>query len=121
MNKASLVEKISQESGVSRKQVEDMMNSMVDIIIGELKNGGEVSITGFGTFETMVRYARGGVNPQNPSERIQIPEVRVAKFRTGKRLKDSLKEAAASASAPAETPAEINDDGEAEKSEEVTE
>lgn len=91
MNKASLVEKISQESGNNRKQVEDMINSMVDIIIGELKKGNEVSITGFGTFETMVRYARGGVNPQNPSERIQIPEVKVAKFRTGKRLKDSLK------------------------------
>lgn len=112
MNKASLVEKISQESGASKKQVEDMINSMVDIIIGELKNGGEVSITGFGTFETMVRYARGGVNPQNPSERIQIPEVKVAKFRTGKRLKDSLK---GSVSAPIPAPApEENKENEAE-------
>jgi len=40
----------------------------------------------------MTRYARGGVNPQKPTERIQIPEVKVAKFRTGKRLKDELKE-----------------------------
>ncbi len=104
MNKASLVEKIAQETGVSKKQSEDMVNSMVDIIIDQLKKGDEVSITGFGTFETMVRYARGGVNPQNPSERIKIPEVRVAKFRTGKRLKDSLKED--SVDSGSETPSE---------------
>jgi len=91
MNKAALIEKISQKVGVNKKQAENVLNATVDIIIEELKNGGEVSITGFGTFETMTRYARGGVNPQNPKERIQIPEVRVAKFRTGKRLKDSLK------------------------------
>ncbi|MBD3248369.1 hypothetical protein GF382_03730 [Candidatus Falkowbacteria bacterium] len=114
MNKASLIEKIAQQSGVSKKQAEDMLNSMVDIIIGELKQGNEVSITGFGTFETMVRYARGGVNPQNPSERIQIPEVRVAKFRTGKRLKDSLKENVGEAEKK-EEPAQAPEEGGAEE------
>lgn len=91
MNKAKLIEKISKEIGVSKKQAEGMINALVDVTIAELQKGGKVSITGFGTFETMTRYARGGVNPQNPKERIRIPEVKVAKFRTGKRLKDSLK------------------------------
>jgi DNA-binding protein HU-beta len=91
MNKATLIEKIAEKTGANRKLAESMINSMVDIIIEELKKGGDVSITGFGTFETMTRYARGGVNPQKPTERIQIPEVKVAKFRTGKRLKDELK------------------------------
>jgi len=91
MNKASLIEKISDKSRIAKKQAETIVDAMVDIIIEELQRGSEVSITGFGTFETMTRYARGGVNPQKPNERIQIPEVRVAKFRTGKRLKDSLK------------------------------
>ena len=91
MNKATLIEKISQKVGINKKRAEEALNGLVDVIIEELKIGGEVNITGFGTFETMTRYARGGVNPQNPKERIQIPEVRVAKFRTGKRLKDSLK------------------------------
>jgi DNA-binding protein HU-beta len=91
MNKATLIEKIAEKTGANRKLAESMINSMVDIIIEELKKGGDVSITGFGTFETMTRYSRGGVNPQKPTERIQIPEVKVAKFRTGKRLKDSLK------------------------------
>jgi DNA-binding protein HU-beta len=91
MNKAALIEKIAEKTGAGKKLSESMVNSMVDIIIEELRKGGEVSITGFGTFETMTRYARGGVNPQKPNERIQIPAVTVAKFRTGKRLKDSLK------------------------------
>ncbi|MDD5527424.1 MAG: HU family DNA-binding protein [Patescibacteria group bacterium] len=91
MNKATLIEKIAEKTGANRKLAESMINTMVDTIIEELKKGSDVSITGFGTFETMTRYARGGVNPQKPTERIQIPEVKVAKFRTGKRLKDSLK------------------------------
>ena len=50
-----------------------------------------MTITGFGTFIPKKRHARKSVNPQNPSERIQIPEVTVAKFKTGKTLKDALK------------------------------
>ncbi|MBI4812302.1 HU family DNA-binding protein [Candidatus Falkowbacteria bacterium] len=91
MNKAALIEKIAAETGVSKKQAEDMVESMVKIIIGELKAGNEVTITGFGTFMAKTRHARGGVNPQHPTERIQIPEVKVAKFKTGKTLKDALK------------------------------
>jgi len=84
MNKAGLIEKIAAEATVTKKQAEDILEGLVKIIINELKAGNEVTITGFGTFMTKTRHARGGVNPQKPSERIQIPEVTVAKFRTGK-------------------------------------
>ncbi len=91
MNKASLIERIAAEAAVSKKESERMLESLVKIIIDELKAGNEVTITGFGTFLARTRHARGGVNPQRPSERIQIPEVTVAKFKTGKTLKDALK------------------------------
>ena len=91
MNKASLIERIAAEAAVSKKDAERMLEGLVKIIIGELKAGNEVTITGFGTFLARTRHARGGVNPQNPSERIEIPEVTVAKFKTGKTLKDALK------------------------------
>ena len=91
MNKATLIEKIAEKTGANRKLAESMINSMVDIIIEELKKGSDVSITGFGTFMAKTRHARGGVNPQRPTERIQIPQVTVAKFKTGKTLKDALK------------------------------
>jgi DNA-binding protein HU-beta len=91
MNKASLIEKIAAAINLNRKNVEDVVEKMIDLIIKELKSGGKVSLVGFGTFEARVRHTRGGVNPQKPNERIQIPEVRVAKFKTGKTLKDALK------------------------------
>jgi DNA-binding protein HU-beta len=91
MNKATLIEKLAEKAQVNKKQATDMLEGLVDIIITELKAGNEVTITGFGTFLSKSRHARGGVNPQKPTERIQIPEVKVAKFKTGKTLKDALK------------------------------
>lgn len=91
MNKAELINQIAQKVGVSKKQAEDMLDAFEQITIAALQRGEEVTLTGFGTFIAKVRSARGGVNPQNPSERIQIPEVTIPKFRAGKTLKDSLK------------------------------
>lgn len=91
MNKATLIERLAVESSVNKKVAETMLDSLVKIIIDELKAGNEITITGFGTFLSKTRHARGGVNPQKPNERIQIPEVKVAKFKTGKTLKDALK------------------------------
>lgn len=91
MNKANLIEKISALTQLNKRQVEDVIDSLIKLTIEELKRGGKVSLVGFGTFESRTRHSRGGVNPQKPNERIQIPEVKVAKFRTGKTLKDALK------------------------------
>ncbi|MFH1677846.1 MAG: HU family DNA-binding protein [Patescibacteria group bacterium] len=91
MNKASLIEKITIETGITKKQTKNIVENLIKIIINELKIGNKVTIAGFGTFIAKKRHARGGVNPQKPDERIQIPEVVVAKFKTGKTLKDALK------------------------------
>ena len=92
MNKASLIEKLAEQvAGINKKQAEQMVDVLVNTIIEELKAGKKVNIVGFGSFEAKTRHARGGINPQNPSQRIRIPEVTVAKFKTGKTLKDALK------------------------------
>ncbi|OPZ22565.1 MAG: DNA-binding protein HU [bacterium ADurb.BinA186] len=66
MNKAQLIERLSKEvEGVSKKQTEQFLNALTDTIISELKEGREVTITGFGTFLSRIRYARGGVNRLN--------------------------------------------------------
>jgi len=92
MNKVQLIDKINREvEGSSKKQVEKMIDTLTNTVIEELKSDREVTIAGFGTFLSRVRYARGGVNPQNPSQRITIPEVKVAKFKTGYNLKQALK------------------------------
>jgi len=92
MNKAQLIDKIYHNvDGLNKKQAEKMLDIFTDTVIDELKNNREVTIASFGTFLSRVRYARGGVNPQKPNERITIPEVKVAKFKTGYHLKQALK------------------------------
>ena len=91
MNKAALIEAIASKNRMTKKQAEEILESTLDIITDTLKKGEEVVLTGFGTFSAKVRHARKGVNPQNPSERIDIPEVTIPKFKSGKALKDALK------------------------------
>lgn len=91
MNKAELCDKLAEKVGLTKKQCEDILDSFEDIVKETLKAGGEVTLTGFGTFLAKKRSARAGVNPQNPTEKIQIGEVTVPKFKAGKSLKDYLK------------------------------
>lgn len=91
MKKAQLIETIAIKAGVSKKQAEDLLQALQDIIIERMKQSKETTLTGFGTFSARVRTARAGVSPLNPKEKIQIPQVTVPKFKAGKTLKDALK------------------------------
>lgn len=91
MNKAELIDKLAAKTSLSKKQVEDVLEGMMAEVVSTLKSGQEVTLTGFGTFSAKQRAARMGVNPQNPTEKIQIAAVTVPKFKAGKALKDALK------------------------------
>ena len=91
MNQATLLETLFQKTNIPKPDIEKVLNEFQATIIAALKSGQEVSLTGFGTFLAKKRSARLGVNPRNPQERIQIPEVLVPKFKAGKNLKMSLK------------------------------
>ena len=91
MNKAELASRISARLSLSKKTAEDVVELLEEIITTELVAGGEVTIAGVGTFSARRRAGRKGVNPQHPTETIDIPSVIVPKFKAGKALKDSLK------------------------------
>jgi len=92
MNKAELINVIAEKvNNITKKQAEEMLDVFVNTVIEQLTNDKEVTIAGFGQFLSKIRAGRTGVNPQNPSEPIQIPAVKVPKFKAGKRLKDALK------------------------------
>ena len=93
MNKSEFAEKIADKVGVSKGVAEDMIAAFSGVVTETLSSEGEVVLTGFGTFSAKERAARTGVNPQNPTQKIQIPAVTVPKFKAGKALKDALKEA----------------------------
>ena len=91
MNKADLAQAVAEKLNLPKRQVEDTLHELLQTIVGQLKKGEEVVLTGFGAFSAKKRAARQGVNPQNPSEKIQIPAVTVPKFKAGKGHKDALK------------------------------
>lgn len=91
MNKIELIEKLAERAGLTKQAAEHALNTLTEIITELLKDGKEVTITGFGTFSAKFRSARKGVNPQNPKEIIDMPAVTVPKFKAGKALKDALK------------------------------
>lgn len=91
MNKAELIDKLAEKADLSRQQAESALVAFIGTVTETLKSGGDVALTGFGIFSSKRREARMGVNPQNPSQKIQIPAVTVPKFKAGKGLKDALK------------------------------
>lgn len=89
MNKAELVSAMAEQTGLSKKVSEKALNSFINIVTEELENKEKVQLVGFGTFETRVRAARTGRNPQTKEE-IKIAASTVPAFKAGKALKDKV-------------------------------
>lgn len=70
---------------------EQVIDALLATITEQIKNGEEVTLTGFGRFSSRLRSARLGVDPLNPTQKIQMPAILVPKFKAGKALKDTLK------------------------------
>ena len=87
MNKTELVVAMADKAGLTKKDAEAALKAFTDVVSEELKNGGKVQLVGFGTFETSVRAAREGRNPQT-KQTIKIPASKAPKFKAGKALKD---------------------------------
>lgn len=90
MTKQQLIETLSQETGMTKRQVEGVVIKLTGIITRTVTKGEKVSITGFGTFDLGKRAARRGVNPQTGAE-IQIPQMPMPRFRAGKRFKEAVR------------------------------
>lgn len=90
MNKSEIIANIAEKSGLTKKDVETVVNCLLDEITGALASGDKVQFVGFGTFETRVRAQRTGRNPQT-GEEIIIPETKVPAFKAGNKLKESVK------------------------------
>jgi len=90
VNKDMLVHTIMEKSELSKKDVEAVLECLVDEVTAELKGGNKVTLTGFGTFKVSNRAAREGINPQTKAK-IMIPAMTVPKFTAGKTLKEAVK------------------------------
>ncbi|GGA52241.1 DNA-binding protein HU [Kroppenstedtia guangzhouensis] len=90
MNKNELINNIAQKSGMTKKDVETVINGFLEEVTQALGSGEKVQLIGFGTFETRKRSSRSGRNPQTGAV-IEIPESTVPAFKAGTRLKEAVK------------------------------
>ena len=91
MNKQAIVEQVHTVLGSTKVEAEKVVDVIFDSIIDTLKKGEDVSVAGFGIFSAKMRAVRKARNPRT-GESIDVPAMRVPKFRASKTLKDTVKQ-----------------------------
>jgi DNA-binding protein HU-beta len=91
VTKQEFVDKVASKASLSRRDAAAAVDAFLDSITEALRGGDDVAFTGFGKFTTQHRKARQGVNPRNPSQKVQIPASTVPKFSAGSQLKQAVK------------------------------
>ncbi len=91
MNKQAIVEVVQEKLEGTKVQAEGAVDAVFEAIAGSLIKGEDVSVAGFGIFSAKMRAARVARNPRT-GEPINVPAMRVPKFRASKTLKDAVKQ-----------------------------
>ena len=89
MNKTDLVEVVVAETGVTKKQADEVISAALAAITSALKDGDKVQLIGFGTFEVKETAEREGRNPKT-GEAIKIAASKKPTFSASKVLKDEV-------------------------------
>lgn len=90
MNKQDLANTVHEKIGGTKVQAEEVVETIIDSIVSALKKGQEVSVAGLGIFSTKTRAARVARNPRTGAS-VNVPAMKVPKFRAAKALKDAVK------------------------------
>ena len=89
LTKAEIVEKLHQETGLSKNQAGDALKDIIDIIKNRLETGESVLISGFGRFSVKKKRPRKGRNPAT-GKSIMLDGRKVVSFKCSGVLKDRL-------------------------------
>ena len=90
MIKSELVQRISsQNPHLYQRDVENIINAILNEIVGAMAHGDRVELRGFGAFSVKRRDARVGRNPRT-GDSVQVEEKHIPFFKTGKQLRDRL-------------------------------
>lgn len=89
MTKAKLVEIISQKSGISKKNTNEVLDQFFEELSTLLEHGDKYNALGFGTFFVANKPQRIALIPKTKTQ-ITVPAKKIAKFKPGKILKDKL-------------------------------
>lgn len=92
MNKTELIEALAAEVNLSKADAGRTIEALFGdsgLLAREMKAGGRVQITGFGSFQAKKRSAREGRDPRTGAT-IQIKAATLPHFKAGQALKDAL-------------------------------
>ena len=89
MNKAELIDALTDKMGSDRRQATAAVENVVDTIVRAVHKGDSVTITGFGVFEQRRRAARVARNPRT-GETVKRKASQTCRFRAGDALKSAL-------------------------------
>jgi integration host factor subunit beta len=90
MIKSELIERIaSQNPHLYQRDIENIINAIIEEIIKALGSGGRVELRGFGAFSAKIRGARKGRNPRTGAE-VQVAQKVIPFFKTGKEMRARL-------------------------------
>jgi integration host factor subunit beta len=95
MIKSELVQRIAiRNPHLYLRDVEKIVNAILDEITSALSRGDRVELRGFGTFSVKHRDARIGRNPRTGAH-VPVEEKSVPFFKTGKEMRERLNQAGA--------------------------
>ncbi|MBE16816.1 MAG: HU family DNA-binding protein [Dokdonia sp.] len=89
MNKSELIDGMAEHAGITKAAAKKALESFLGNVEGTLKEGGRVSLVGFGSWSVSKRNAREGRNPQT-GKTIKIAAKNVVKFKAGSDLADAV-------------------------------
>jgi integration host factor subunit beta len=90
MIKSELVQRISEQNPhLYQRDVENIVNAILNEIIAAMARGDRVELRGFGAFSVKERPARTGRNPRTGAH-VSVDEKCVPFFKTGKEMRERL-------------------------------
>lgn len=89
VTKADIVEKVYKDAGVSKKEAQDLVDLVFNVIKDTLSKGEKVKISGFGNFSIRDKATRVGRNPQT-GQSMNISARRVLTFKPSQILKEDI-------------------------------
>lgn len=89
MNEKGFIDALSAKTGIDDKRISKLMSSVADIVSSNLQEGKDVTIQGFGVFETKKKMEKIEVNAST-GKRILFPPKLLVGFRPSSLLKERI-------------------------------
>ena len=90
LTKSDIVENLNNEIGLNKREAKELVDMLFNDIKNLLSEGHEVKLSGFGNFQLRDKASRPGRNPRT-GEDVEISARRVVTFKSGQKLKESVK------------------------------